>query len=403
VLKPLSLLEIRLQTDALPTHRSADEARRLAERRLEHLRATAARAKNDNERRKAEDEAIAMAQTMPTVPVPPTLLVDDLTVEKLEIEIAQQDGALILASEEAGNLFAVAGGRYTRDGGSQLDTYLKCYDRGPIHTARISRAPVRCPTPELTILVTPQPVVLQQLRTRTEFHHRGLWPRCLFAVPTGKVGERAYDLDAHASELVHAAYTVLVNRLHAACARQPAGEPLPHLRLEGESLAIWAEYHDRVERALREGERLASLREWGSKHPGRVARLCGILHLATHDGVGSGFIAPATIRAAVTLGEYFEVHALLAYDLLATIPELANARAVVRWLQRKQLSTFSVRDAHHALQHRFPTVAMLLPCLELLVEYGYTRPLPLPIGKPGRPSPQFAVHPRIVPPAGGAA
>src|SRR5262245_10862912 len=60
----------------------------------------------------------------------PRWSVPDRTVEQLEVELMQQDGTLLLASEEAGALLAIMGGRYTRDGSLQLDVYLKAYDRG---------------------------------------------------------------------------------------------------------------------------------------------------------------------------------------------------------------------------------------------------------------------------------
>jgi hypothetical protein len=97
------------------------------------------------------------------------LVVSDRTTEKLELEIAQQGGALCFASEEAGTLFAIAGGRYSHDGAAQLDLFLKAYDRGEIDTARMTREAAQCSTPELSILVTPQPFLLRQLRERPEF------------------------------------------------------------------------------------------------------------------------------------------------------------------------------------------------------------------------------------------
>src|SRR5262249_2751756 len=66
--------------------------------------------------------------------------------------------------EEAGTLFAIACGRYSRDGGSNLDVFLKAYDGGQIDTGRMSRASVECSNPALSIVVTPQPIVLEQLR-----------------------------------------------------------------------------------------------------------------------------------------------------------------------------------------------------------------------------------------------
>ena len=109
------------------------------------------------------------------------------------MDLADQGGALLIQDEEAGTLFAIAGGRYSRDGSAQLDVYCKANDRGALDTARITRAHVSVDTPELSIDVTPQPILMRKLRERPEFHERGLLPRFLFAVPKSNVGYRPYD------------------------------------------------------------------------------------------------------------------------------------------------------------------------------------------------------------------
>jgi hypothetical protein len=396
VLHPLYVVEAELRASMQPQLREARERRQLAERRLEALRQAAARAKIADERQAFEAEAIALAKTLPPQPIEPALLVSDRTMEKLEVELAQQDGALALASEEAGTVLAIAGGLY-RNGEAQLDPLLKAYDRGEIDTARISREAVRCSTPELTILITPQPFLLEQLRRRPEFHHRGLLPRFLFAVPPPIAGHREYQAGVHPEPVCHAAYAALIRYLSGMLPRQPAGQDLPHLLITDAALERWGAYHDRVEHDLREGRRLEPIREWGSKQAARVARLAGILHVAAHRGFEPLAISVETMTAAITLGEYFERHALAAYDRMAALPTLEGARAILRWVKRSRRVEFSAREVQQKINWRFRTQAVVLPCLELLVEYGYLRSLPQPIGAIGRPpSPCYRVHPAVV-------
>src|SRR5262249_10807161 len=145
------------------------------------------------------------------------------------------------------------------------------------------------------------------------------------------------------------------------------GEELPHLQIEGDALTVWAAYNDRVEHEMREGERLAAIREWASKQPGRVARLAGVLHLIEMVGTGSSTSAstsmaiPAhTVEAACRLGEYFEAHALAAYDMMAALPQIEGARRVLAWITRTRQTRFSARDAFSALARgHFPTMAAL--------------------------------------------
>jgi replicative DNA helicase len=394
-LEPLLAIERILRKEAEPAITTAREARKLAEKRLEKLRDQAAKIEDPTERERLSAEAIQLALKLPLVPPTPTLVVSDRTVEKLELDLAQQAGAVLLASEEAGTILATVAGRHSRDGFAQFDVFLKAYDRGEIDVGRITREAVRCTTPELSIAVTPQPILLRQLRDRPEFHDRGLLPRFLFAVPRAACGHRPYNASAKASAAVRQAYAELVARLHL-LPKHPDGSVLPHLVLTGDALAAWAAYHDHLEIDLREDGRLYSIREWGSKHAGRVARLAGVLHLVVSTA-NDPLIAVQTVGAACRLGEYFETHALAAYDHISVAPRLDAARRILSWVTRRGLKTFSARDAHQALHRRFPTMEELRPGLLHLLEYGYLRERAREERPgPGRPaSPVYVVHPGI--------
>jgi hypothetical protein len=405
---PLRAVQAALQARKKPEIQQAQQRRKIAEKHIEHLSAQAAKASDPAERERLTEEAAQLATTLPPVPPLPTLVVGDRTPEKLEEDLAEQGGALLIEDEEAGSLFAIAGGRYSRDGSAQLDVYLKGYDRGPLDTDRISRDLVQCRTPELSISVTPQPIVLRQLRERPEFHHRGLLPRFLFSVPASMVGHRPYDPRQAFDPEVTAAYASMVERV-AALEQRRDGDDLPHLRIEGTALAVWATYHDRVEREMRDGERLAGIREWASKQPGRVGRLAGVLHLvemvagnSVNSVNNSLVIPPRTVEAACQLGEYFEAHALAAYDVMGTLPQVEGARRLLAWIKRTMPVVFSERDAARAFgvgQGRFfSTMDELRRCLWLLVEHGYLRQQPPPkLSGPGKPpSPTYDVHPDLL-------
>jgi hypothetical protein len=406
---PLRALERERRKEMTPKIAEARQRRRATEKHLERLTDQAAKAETA-ESEKLTQQAEQLACTLPVVPVMPTLIVSDRTTEKLELDLAEQDGALLLEDEEAGTLFAIAGGRYSRDGSVHVDVFLKAYDRGTIDTARIGRDPVHIETPELSINVTPQPIILQQLRERPEFHHRGFLPRFLFAVPPSLVGSRRYDETVAPNSAIRAAYGAKVKRLCTALPKKHDGEDLAHLRIEGPALAVWKQYERRVEQEQREGERLAPIREWASKQAGRVARIAGDLYLGetvdgdSVDSVNRSPTIPAhTMEAACRLGEYFEAHALAAYDVMGTLPIVDGARRVLAWIKREDCSvTFSERDAARALgvgrNRFFPEMDDLRRCLRLLVEHGYLRQM-LPPEHPGpgqKPSPIYEVNPKTL-------
>ena len=64
------------------------------------------------------------------------------------------------------------------------------------------------------------------------------------------------------------------------------------------------EYHDAIELAQAHGGRLSSIRDWASKHAGRVARISGLLHLVRHhhlDEPWTQSICPEDVSMAVPL------------------------------------------------------------------------------------------------------
>jgi hypothetical protein len=356
------------------------------------------------------------------VPSLPTLIVCDRTPERLEVDLAEQGAAVLIEDEEAGTLFAIAGGRYSRDGSAPLDLYCKGYDRGALDTNRITRAHVSVDTPELSINVTPQPILMRKLHERPEYHERGLLPRFLFAMPKSNVGYRQYDPNAAFNTTVAANYAEMITQL-ATLTRCPDGAELPHLRIEGAALLVWKRYADRVDRDCREGGRLRAIREWASKHPGRVARIAGVLHVLTLAGkkhlealrilpsakqgqfdlkdlkdLAAWSIPPRTVAAACRLGKYYEAHALAAYDCMAALPDIEGARRVLAWIRRTKQARFSARGAFTALDRQFfRTMDDLVPSLGRLMEYGYIRWVPPPprSGKGRSPSPVYEVNPKV--------
>jgi len=315
---PLEEEESRLIEAAAPAIAEAKVKRAIAEKRKKNLEERAAK-KNDAQARR---EAIELAQNLPIVPPEPRLILADVTPESLAKALAEQEGCIAVVSEEAGNLFEVMCGRY-RDGVADLDVYLKAYDGGEIRVDRISRESLAVKRPALTIVVTPQPVVLDRLSERSELRGRGLLGRIAFILPPSSVGTRMYQnvaIDAAAK----AAYAEALGRI----LQKPRAQEDPHRRLviHGEALEIWAEYADQVEREQAEGGRLAGVRDWASKHAGRVARIAGLFHLLDPRNWPAPFavpIAPETVVQAWTVGEWLCDHALAAYARMGSDPRVA--------------------------------------------------------------------------------
>jgi len=400
MLAPFYAREAVMQREAEPEVRAAAERRRLAEARLDALRKAQARTDDPADRERLCAEAEALARDLPPVPALPRLVVDDRTPEALALDLAEQEGSVLLASAEGADLFAVAAGRHVRDGGDQASIYLHAYDGERIDVRRITREAVRVEDPALSIIITPQPIVLERLREHPELHHRGLVPRFALVVAPDLAGTRRYDPDAAPDLRIRAAYAAALERL-LALPRAADRASTPRLRLAGDTLELWRSYADRVERDLADGGPLAAIREWASKQAGRVARIAGGLHLVATVASGRPWaeaVRPETVASAVRLGEYLEAHALVAYDVMRADPRLRHARQILRWLRRTGASRVTERDALGTLTHGPERTAEATheACV-LLVAHDWLRPEPPPPRRrPGRPeSPAYRVHPAV--------
>jgi hypothetical protein len=143
---------------------------------------------------------------------------------------------------------------------------------------------------------------------------------------------------------------------------------------------------------------LGTLADWASKLAGAVARIAAILHVAASADVERAIKAPLTgetLANAIELGSFFLAHARAAFAEMGADPEVERARHVLSWLRRKNVESFSVRDAFQDLRGRFQKVSELRPALDLLVEHGYLRLAPSgQRSGPGRPaSERFEVNP----------
>jgi hypothetical protein len=400
MVEPLEAYERDLKAQMAPKIAEAQEKRLIEESRLRFLRERAAKAEDSAQREKYRKEALELASQLTVIPAEPRLVAGDVTSEKLANLLFEQDGRMVVMDAEAGGIFEIMAGRYTRDGGLNLDVYLRGHAGDTLRVDRVGRPAEYVYNPALTMILTPQPEVIRALADRPGFRGRGLLGRFLYAIPDSLVGQRTYQ-DRCIDPKTRQTYTAVVQAiLEWPDAKARDGKGTHHvLSLTGEALEAWAEYADAVEAAQADGGELAGIRDWASKLAGAVARIAGGLHLVKHyrhDEPWTVPISPDTVLAAWAIGEYLKAHALAAYAMMGAHPNVSMAQRLLRWIERHQQKEFSLRDCHQ--HHR--NVAKpddLLPALEILEGRGFIRrlPPPEPTGPGRRPSPTFEVNPKL--------
>lgn len=336
-------------------------------------------------------------------PVLPRLLADDATPEALAGLLAQHGAIGILAAESA--FLDNLGGRYS-DGRANLHLACQSYSGEATRIDRRGRDPEHLDRPLLALGLAVQPHVLARLAADESMREQGALARAVFLLPGTALGRRALD-PAPVPEHVTAAYGQAIRRVaglrHAdRTDTTPAGRgsvgsvSTSHgvtLRLGADAQAAFRELRAAHEPRLdsQRGD-LARLSAWANRHPGRVARIAGLLHLAEHDPATP--IGSATVRAAVRIGECLTAHALAALD-----PEANSLRPTVGWLARNASPTVTVRELHRGALGARGEADLAHDLARRLEKLGYLRGLPDagPGPQGGRPaSPTYEVNPSVL-------
>ncbi|GAA3961940.1 hypothetical protein GCM10023085_50480 [Actinomadura viridis] len=388
---PIREAERILVEQARPLIAEAAIARRVAEARAEKTEKAAAAATDATQQGAALDEAAVarLALDEITVPAEPCLFSDDATVERLTTHLAEQDGRFAILSPE-GEIFSIAAGRYS---GAPNFAVLKAGHAGEeMRIDRMGRPSERIDAATVTLGICTQPGVLARLGETPQFHEQGLLGRLLYSVPKSLLGFRKSD-PAPIPEAVRTAYTSNVTALILTLDALP--EPIT-LGFEPDAeTAIRALLDDTETRFRPDTGDLAHMTDWGGKYVGAVVRIAALLHLAEHFRTGwNRPISLGTLLDAHEVGEYFTVHAQAAYDAIGADPAVADARALLDWIERTGTTQFGARDVLSSLR-RFKKVTDLDPALRVLESHGWIRRLPAApkTGRGRKAGPVYETHP----------
>ncbi|GGY53914.1 hypothetical protein GCM10010363_38900 [Streptomyces omiyaensis] len=392
--KPLLAAEKSLIELTAPHRAEAAAAARISKAAAERAEKLAANAEPEKlAELTAQAVALSEAAERAVVPAEPQLVADDVTAESLTTLLAQQDGRISILSPE-GEIFEIIAGRYS--GAPNMGIFLKGHAGDMARVNRQVREAQYIETPAITMGLAVQPDVLDAIGQIKGADGRGLLARFLYSKPESLVGYRNLTpellapatADTYAQKLGHLALTL-------AAWTEPVA-----LTLTPEADAVLLAYQRVTEFRLRKDGPLAPIINWASKRDGAVARIAGLLHLATHpEDAWHRPIAAQTMAAATRLGDYFTAHALDVFNAMKADPAQEAAHTVLTHLSEARTATFTKRDLFRAMpRSEFPAMGDLDPALELLEEHGWLRQQPPPprTTRGGRPpSPRYETHPRV--------
>ncbi len=385
---PLREIERQRRDEAAPEIRELRARRDVLDVRARKLTKIAGENADPEKRANAAIELAEVAQERDEIgePVLPRLLADDATPEALGGLLAHHPAIAIIAAESA--LLDNLAGRYS-EGTANLHLVCGAYGGEATTIDRRGRDPETINRPLLSITLAVQPHVLEALASNETARSQGLVARFACVIPETRLGRREIDAP-QAARNVHERWAHTVRRV----AEQTHSVGLVSvsqgvsITFGREAAALFRALRVEHEPRLAEGGDLRPIADWAARHPGRVARIAGLLHLATQDA--SEPIGEATMRSALQIGDY-----LLAHGLAVLTGPDDQMRRTLKWLAATD-GTVTVRDLQRGPLGGRGKAEDAAALAERLVQYGALRAIPTDHKGPGRPpSPTYEVNPNL--------
>jgi replicative DNA helicase len=404
VTAPLYEAEMELYEDVKPKIREATQRKKIAEEARDNTLRRAGKEEDRLIRAGLEDDAIALAQKVDEIEVPPRprLQADDATPEAVAKLLARSPHSAIGIHSDEGDIFDLMGGRYSRNGQANLGIFLKGHvgttytrDRGSGEEELIER-------PAITMGLAVQPQVPYGiLRNTPEMREKGVIPRFLWSSPVTNQGHR----DNRTGDIPPSVVATYRKRIKGFASSAYKSETVRTIKLSPEARERLHQFMDILETQLGEGGRLEFMRDWANKLPGATVRIAGLLHCAEEY---EGEISRATFDRAIYLANYFLNHTMKMFTEAELDPVVRRAGAILRWIERNRQDGFSrwrelngeivftQRDLHQSLNGTFRRATDLDEPLRLLVEHDYIRRVPVETKPTGRkPSPHYQINPEL--------
>lgn len=374
--------------------------RTVNQKRIEKLRNDAAKEDGSGTRETILKEIQQLGEELPEERKPTRIFTGDTTPEKFQQMLVEQRGRMAILSDEGG-FFAILAGIYS-GGESYLDPVLQGYSGSPIRVHRASREAI-IDKPALTLGIAIQPQLIRDMRpeAKRRFRSSGLFARCLFGMPSGRVGKRNMRLRTSIPEELKTKYrNHVLHLLDIEPTRNEDGEEVERvLTLSDEARSTWEGFAQWVENEQAEGCKFESLRDWCAKIAGGCLRVAGLFHVAEHS-LRCAVIDRATMTRAVALCESLIPHAAAVFDLVGDDPAIDDAKVVWRWIEQHRTEVesgylFKRSDIHKQYRSRFPTLDRLTAALDVLSGRNLIAG-PFSERTEGRPSIFYTVNPRAL-------
>jgi len=365
--------------------------RKIMEGRIAELQKKAARETNSIESRQMERDATELIRHLSENPAPvlPTLIADDITPEKLGDLMCENNERMAVLSSEGG-IFDIMAGRYDPNGSGNLDLYLKGYSGDPWRSHRIGRESKSMNRPLLTVCLGIQPIVVEEILRNNKFRGRGLLARFLFSHGKPQAGYRERLSDGIPDDL-RKSYAAHIDRLLSVEFPKDAT-----ILFTDEAQLLWNEFYLDIEKEMRPDGKLYSIKDFGSKLPGAVARIAGLLHFAEfgQDAINNR-VSVNIVSASCVFGIFFLEHAVAIFGAAGDDNRIKVAKQILNSITRHKWKRFTGRDILRNTS--IGNMEEAASGWTILIERGFIRVGPPTEKGQGRPeATSFDVNPKLI-------
>jgi hypothetical protein len=319
-------------------------------------------------------------------PVPPQqLLTTDATPERLASLMFENSERIAILSDESAALEVMCGRYSPARTPPNLDVYLKGWSGGIVKPERKSSVygPVRGAA--LTVCITAQPSILNDLGKRQSLRDRGLLARFLYCVPQSIVGHRLADPPMLDEEKMRVYSRHLDALLKLPVPREESDEDVPlrkrainpHLlKLAPYAYRALVSYKAAIEPSLGSGGAYEDYRDWMNKAPSQAIRIAALLHIAWQRGNGNYHpwntpISAERMQEGIQIVRYAQAHMVRAYGLAEDMPRhITLAQKCIRMLQRLGWDAINSRQIQ---QHAHLKKEDADAVIGILEDHGYIR------------------------------
>lgn len=272
----------------------------------------------------------------------PAFIADDTTPEGLFDLFERCHGQGAICSDDGRAFGKILKGLYN-DGESREEFHLRGFDcKNPMIKHRANNRTAIIEKPFESALIMLQVDFLEKLAESEDLFQSGFMSRCFFCYPDSLAGTRFYS-EREISKSVYAQYEDFISDLLDENYSRHIGDDVIY-KIDQAAKDAWISFSNQIERGIGNDGKFNDLADIAIRFPEFARKLALIMAIAEK----SNTITLEDMNRAISLTEYYSIHAERAFAIMKNICLPSEARSVLRTIKRKQCKEFSVRDIERA-------------------------------------------------------